>query len=403
MNPSIIESKKSNVKRLLLEILTNKDISRAELSHKLGLSPATVALLITELVQKNLIYERDEKSSTVGRKTRLIRINEKAFEFLSVRLRHHTVYMHLCDINGQIKACQNVDLDMSVHDGNAAGVVSSIVGVISDFEARFAENPKKIMAIALVVPGMVYADGTIDWLESKWTQVPLGGAIQYAIGVPVFVDIALRIQGSYEIRFLPEELRNKSVVFLSLEPGIGLAYYLGGKILQGKNNMFGEIGHVSLDENGPECYCGNRGCFELYCEKVHIIEKLKGLLSEKGGCSIFRSLVLQNGGKITLETAFQAFKMGSVQVQQILLETANYLGRALLIIRNLLDPDCIILSGDLVTLDSYVLQSALTLMRERAPTRARNEPVIQTAKLPPDKFETSVCLYTFENMLDQII
>ena len=42
----------------------------------------------------------------------------------------------------------------------------------------------------------------------------------------------------------------------------------------------------------------------LYCEKVHIIEKLKGLLSEKGGCSIFRSLVLQNGGKITLETAF---------------------------------------------------------------------------------------------------
>ena len=204
-----------------------------------------MALLITELVQKNLIYERDEKSSTVGRKTRLIRINEKAFEFLSVRLRHHTVYMHLCDINGQIKACQNVDLDMSVHDGNAADVVSSIVGVISDFEARFAENPKKIMAMALVVPGMFTRMEQLTGWNLNGRRVPLGGAIQYAIGVPVFVDIALRIQGSYEIRFLPEELRNKSVVFLSLEPGIGLAYYLGGKILQGKNNMFGEIGHVS--------------------------------------------------------------------------------------------------------------------------------------------------------------
>lgn len=85
------------------------------------------------------------------------------------------------------------------------------------------------------------------------------------------------------------------------------------------------------------------------------------------------------------------------------METANYLGRAMLMIRNILDPDCIILSGDLVTLDSYVLQAALMLMRERAPTRARNEPSIQTAKLQPNSFETSVCLYTFEKMLDQII
>jgi len=95
--------------------------------------------------------------------------------------------------------------------------------------------------------------------------------------------------------------------------------------------------------------------------------------------------------------------MGSVRVQEILLETANYLGRALLIIRNMLDPNCIILFGDLVTIDPYVLQTALMLMRERVPTRARNEPNIQIAKLPLSEFETSVCLYTFENMLDQIL
>jgi glucokinase len=202
---------------------------------------------------------------------------------------------------------------------------------------------------------------------------------------------------------LPDELRSKSVVFLSLEPGIGLACYIDGKILQGRNNMFGEIGHVSLDENGPACYCGNKGCFELYCEKSHVLEKLEDLLKEESSCSILRSLVDQNGGQVTLNTAFQAFRMGSVRVQEILLEAANYLGRAMLIIRNILDPNCIILSGDLVTLDPYVLQTALSLMRERVPTRARNEPIIRMAKLPPNELETSVCLYTFEKILDQII
>ena len=403
MNPSVIESKKLNMKKILMEILLNKDISRIELSHKLGISPATVALIITELVQKNLIVETNEKSSSVGRKLRLIRINEKAYEILSVRMRHSTVYLRLSDINGQIKASQEVEVDMVVHNGNAARVVDAIVSVVSGFISKFASEPRKMTAMSLIVPGIVYADGTIDWLEAKWKQLPLGAAIQYAVGIPVFVDIALRIQGSYEILCLPEELQRKSVAYLSLEPGVGLAYYMNGKGVQGKNNMFGEIGHVSLEEHGPVCYCGNRGCFELYCEKSHIIERLSLLLAEDNCCSIFRSLVSQNNGQVTLELAFQAFRMGSIQIQEILLETANYLGRAMLMIRNILDPDCIILSGDLVTLDSYVLQAALMLMRERAPTRARNEPSIQTAKLQPNSFETSVCLYTFEKILDQII
>lgn len=386
-----------------MEILLHKDISRMELSKRLGISPATIALIITELVQKNLIVETDEKSSSVGRKSRLVRINEKAYEILSVRIRHSTIYMRLCDINGQIKASQDAVVNMVIENGNASEVVAAIVNNILEFLSKNSDKTKRIAGMTLIVPGMVSADGRVDWLEGKWKQLPLAGAIQYATGIPVFVDIALRIQGSYEIRFLPEELRSRSVVFLSLEPGVGLAYYIDGKILQGKNNMFGEIGHVSLNENGPECYCGNRGCFEFYCEKAHIIERLKRLLAETSGCSIFRALVDENHGEVSLDMAFQAFRMGSIQVQEILLDVATYLGRAMLMIRNILDPDCIILSGDLVTVDPYVLQTALAFMRERVPIRTRNEPSIRTAKLPPNKFETSVCLYTFENMLDQII
>ncbi|HBT63764.1 MAG TPA: hypothetical protein DEB10_03760 [Ruminococcaceae bacterium] len=403
MNPSIVEVKKQNAKNILMEILLNKDISRIELSNKLGISPATVALIVNELVQKELIIETSKKSSSVGRKARLIRINEKAYGILAVRIRHSTIYMRLCDINGHIKASQDAVIDMVIRNGNATRVVNAIVDVITNFLSMNADESEKVMAMTLIVPGIVSADNTIDWLEANWKQLPLAGAIQYSIGIPVFVDIALRIQGQYEMRFLPDDLRNKSVVFLSLEPGIGLAYYIDGKIVQGRNNMFGEIGHVSLDENGPTCYCGNKGCFELYCEKLHILERLNNLLSEERSCSIFRTVVEQNGGQVTLDAAYQAFRMGSVRVQEILLETANYLGRALLIIRNMLDPNCIILFGDLVTIDQYVLQTALMLMRERVPTRARNEPNIQIAKLPLSEFETSVCLYTFENMLDQIL
>jgi N-acetylglucosamine repressor len=403
MNPAIIEAKKANTKRILMEILINKDISRVELSKRLGLSPATVALTITEMVQKNLIVETNDNNSSVGRKARLIRIKEKTYEILSVRIRHSTIYLHLCDLTGHIRVSQDAVVDMVIHDNNATRVMNAITDTISDFILRNAEESKEIMAMTIIVPGIVDNDGMVDWLEANWQQLPLAAATQYAIDIPVFVDIALRIIGQYEMRFLPVELRNKSVVFLSLEPGIGLAYYIDGKIIQGRNNMFGEIGHVSLDENGPTCYCGNKGCFELYCEKTQILKRMENLLITESSCLIFRSLVDQNGGQVTLNIAFQAFRKGSTQVQKILMEAANYLGRAILIIRNILDPNCIILSGDLVTLDPCVLQTALSLMRERVPTRGRNEPNIRIAKLPPNEFEAGVCLYTFEKILDQLL
>ena len=90
-------------------------------------------------------------------------------------------------------------------------------------------------------------------------------------------------------------------------------------------------------------------------------------------------------------------------VQEILTEVSEYLGMTLLTIRNILDPDCIVISGRLVSCDDYVLQTALQYMRERTLLTGTNEPEFKLAQISLDNIEISTCAYTIEKMLQYIL
>lgn len=401
MNPAVVEAKRRNTKKILWEIILHPDISRLELSQRFHLSAATVAIAINELLEKDLVVEGKVDNASVGRKAKLLKLNEKARTVLAVHLSsENCIELRLCDLAGNVESARTLPADFTILPGQAQRVVEEITSAAANF---LAEQPaplsRKLLGCGVIVPGVVYRDGTVDAPLFGWRRTPIEGAIQSRIGVPVFADTILRINGKYETRCTPS---NERVVYLSLEYGVGLTYFEQGKLLLGKNLLFGEVGHISLNEAGPPCYCGNRGCFESYCGTPALLERLGGLL-EEGGCPILQKQVHANGGILTLPAAFAAYRQGSTRVQAILTETGEYLGRGLITICNILDPDRVILAGDLVSKDDYVLQTALTLARKRILARGACEPEFQLAKFSPAAYEKPISAYVLERLEDQLL
>lgn len=414
MNPAVVEARRVSTRKIFSEIARTRDITRVELAQKFHVSAATVTLAVNELLERSLVVETKGTDTAVGRKAMLLRLNEKRYDILVLDLSvknapefaHGTpprdnVRLTLCDLAGHVFADQVLSLDLMVRGGGASHVVELLTDTVKKFLQENGEPPERLLAIPVISPGIVFHDGTVDASFYHWKRLPITGALESAIGVPAFADTILRIDGQYELQFVPSE--NRSVVYLTMERGVGLSFFKDGKALQGKNNTFGEIGHISLDPNGPPCYCGNRGCFERYCENSALLLRFEKLIGP-GGCPILTELAAAAGGTLTYDTVFQAYRRGSILVQDILTETAQYLGCALTTIRNILDPDCIILSGRLVSTDSYVLQTALRVMREQTSgIGSVEEPEIRLARLKPGESEASACFYAIQKMLKILI
>lgn len=399
MNTAGIAAKKNNIRKILREIIETPDISRSELARRFSLSPATVTIAVNELLEKGLVLEGSVQQSPMGRKAKLLHLNEQLYTVLAADITATaTLDLRLCDLRGSNLAARTFAFPAGPFAAPDA-VCGFVCQCARDFLGSVPKTlSKKLLGAAVIVPGLIRHDGTVDAPLYGWERIPLSSALGSALGVSVFCDTLLRILGQYEIQFLREATH---VVYLSLDAGVGLACFEDGQLLTGRNLLYGEVGHISLNEQGPTCYCGNRGCFEYYCGTSGILARLE-ILAKQGICPILTAAYRAAGNQMTLELAMRAYHEGSSAVRGQLDEVSAYLGRALVSICNLLDPDQVVLAGRLGR-ENYILQNALALVRSRMLARTFNPPVFSLAYLSADTYEMGVCHYVLGRMLEVLL
>lgn len=387
MNPSSIEAKRQNILRMVRAIYDHPEISRKELAQQFGLSPSTVTLAVTALQEQNLVVESGQEEAAAGRRARLLRVNAAAGSILSVHLAGDlSVQLRLCDLCGTRLAEQTTPCPRP--QPKKDDFPALLAGNIAAFLASAGAHPP-LAAAAVIIPGVMHTDGTADLPVCGWESLDLRGLTEQ-LGVPVFCDTILHMLSGYEIQQQPPAQRQ---IYLSLEPGVGMNCHENGQAATSRNLLYGEIGHISMHEDGPLCYCGNRGCLEYYCGVTGILSRMA---EAAAACPILASVPL------TLEGLTQAAENGSRAAADLLGQAALELGRALVTIRNMLDPDQIIISGRLWQI-AQVRQTALDLIRKRTISKRQPLPQILSATLPPDRYETGVCHYAFNRLVEELI
>ena len=168
-----------------------------------------------------------------------------------------------------------------------------------------------------------------------------------------------------------------TLIYVTISTGIGGGLILGGKLYEGPSGTAGEVGHVTIDLNGPMCECGNRGCVEAVASGSAIARRA-ALLASEG------KLRLSSGDAPTAAEVFRAAGAGNGAARAITDEVGRALGLAMVGLVHLFNPECIVIGGGMVHAGSILLDPIRATLERHAMPIPRERVRLVTATLGDD-------------------
>jgi glucokinase len=203
-------------------------------------------------------------------------------------------------------------------------VVEAIVGTVDALTT--GRDRGALLGCGIAVPGWVDPDNDTVSGDSRlgWQQVPLQALLEARLNLPVLVTDRGKAAGLGEMWVLGKE-RSHDLIYLYLGTGVAGAVVLGRDVHWGVSNLAGEIGHMTVDPNGPRCSCGNRGCLEALVSTRAILDGLPA-------------------GQTVAEIGVAAESGDAVPLARVT-QTARWLAIAISNLINTLNPAVIVLGG----------------------------------------------------------
>ena len=261
--------------------------------------------------------------------------------------------------------------------GNRESILQSIRTLIGGGFDFCASAQCNVVGIGISTGGQVdFWSGVIVSATSlipNWSNVPLREIMGGHFNVPVFVDNDGNCFARAEKRF-GKGIGLDNFITLVLGTGIGGGIYVDGKPLRGARNFAAEIGHVSVDANGPECSCGGRGCIELFASG-------SGIARWASENPLLRHLAGPNG-EFNSRMIGEASKAGDSSATALLNAAGERLGLAMAGMVNVFNPECIIVSGSLLELESPYLDTFRNTVMRHAMKANVEKLRIETSDIP---------------------
>lgn len=320
------------------EVMDGGPRSRASIAEAVGLTKSTVSSLVSELLARGLLSERGfAPGGGVGRPGRLVALSDRT---VGVGLEINVDYLAVCvlDLSGGVRYERFVRHE---NRGVAVDVVFDAIGELGrDALASVEAEGLVPVGAAVAVPGLVDVERGVLLTAPNlgWTDTWLQPEIARRLGRP---HLYLTAQNEANLAGLGELWQGKGrdwgdFVHVSGEVGVGGALVLDADLIRLGTGLAGELGHISIDPNGPECQCGSRGCLERFVGQEALLEAAH-LRADVG-----TSIGLPHGGvHVLVERASQS----DPTTLQALANAGRILGQACATVTNLFAPDTIVLGG----------------------------------------------------------
>lgn len=266
-----------------------------------------------------------------------------------------------------------------------AGVVAQIGAVVQMLLDGCGCQLSDVVAVGLGAPGPTGVEEGVVFDAPHlpgWRDVPLRQMLEDRLGKPVHLDndanaaaIAEHVWGAGQ--------GTDDMVYMTVSTGIGGGLILGGHLYRGAAETAGEIGHMTVDSDGPPCYCGNRGCLESLASGTAIARQAVAEINA-GSTSVIGRLVRGNLDAVTARVVQDAACLGDSLALGLFARAGQYLGIGFANLTNLLAPRLIVVGGGVAQAGDLILEPARRVLRERAFRRPASVVEVVEARLGRD-------------------
>ncbi|MFH2138444.1 MAG: ROK family protein [Candidatus Omnitrophota bacterium] len=250
---------------------------------------------------------------------------------------------------------------------NQQEMIEQLVIRIIKLKAESTYKGNIVTGVGIGVPGRVdFNNGIVCDLTNVpgWKNVKLKELLEKKIKVPVLVDNDANLMALAESKFGAAK-GFKNCVCVTLGTGIGGGIILNGRVYRGGSFAAGEIGHMTINENGPLCACGNRGCAERYAGNRYILEEAIKRLKQ-GARSKLKDSLKGKYSDLTLEMLTDAARKRDPFSLILWQEIGEHIGVVLADVVNLLNPEIIVLGGGVANAGKLLLDPIRKVIKERA-------------------------------------
>ncbi|MBL0344889.1 ROK family protein [Candidatus Villigracilis affinis] len=316
----------------------------------MGLTRAAVTLIVNDLIENEVIFEAESRAIPSGRPPVVLEINPKRGLVAAVDMGATHMNIAIADFSAKIIAEKSLPLDIR------KGPQICMPEVSRSLKELLAENgisQSQLMAVGIGVPGPVITDAGMvvsPPIMPGWDGYPIRKTLEQELGCAISLnnDAELGALGEWAYGAGRGE---KNLAFIKVGSGIGAGLIINQQIYGGTTGSAGEIGHITIDENGPLCTCGNHGCLEAFAGGHAIALQAKKLV-ESGKRTLLSSIPMEN---LTAQEVAKAARRGDLPAQDIIMRAGTFIGIAIAGLVNLFNPGAVIIgggvaqSGDLLT------------------------------------------------------
>lgn len=361
--------------RVLDLIRSSGQISRVELARASGLNDATISHLVRQMIADNLVIETGFSGSTGGKRRTLLDINSGARHALGVSLDHDRLTFVVTDLSGHLVGRSTLDGPKQEHPST---VVSRLAVEVTRLLSDVQVDRSTVIGVGVASPGPLDSStGSLQGqrLLPRWNSFPLEDQLERQCGLPVVLDndATCAALGEHWTSRRGPAAPVSATVYMA--DGIGCGILIDGAVFHGTSGNVGEIGHITLDVNGPYCSCGARGCVELYASPRAVVAE--ALAQDR----LVHELQLNPSQDVTRANYARIAKAaarGHPLCEALLGDAATHLGAGVVALSNILDLDEVYLSGpgftDAGAIYARVIQQRLdgaTFMRDIHPVRVK--------------------------------
>ena len=339
-------------------------LSRADISRITGLSRSTISTLVADLQQSGFVAERNggerARAPAVGRPPVMVRLDPLAGIAVGIDFDHTRVRVAVSDLSRAVLSEAAAELDV---DHDAAGALAVAADLVGDSLDDAGFSPGMVLAVGVALPGPVDAsdhrllDSTI--LED-WMGLDVAADLRARLAAPVHIDNDANLGALAEVT-LGAAREARTAIYAQLSSGVGAGLVVDGRPFRGATGVAGEIGHVTVAEDGLPCRCGRRGCLETLVSGPAVVERIRAV----------------HGERLTVARIAELARDGDADCRAAFAEAGELTGAVLADACNILNPEIVVVGGDLSAAGELLLAPLrAALVRHALPASTRDLAVV---------------------------
>lgn len=352
---------RANLERVVRAVRMAGSLTQAEIARSTGLSAATVSNIVRELREGGTVEVTP--TSAGGRRARSVSLSGDAGIVVGVDFGHTHLRVAVGNLAHQVLAEESEPLDVDASSAYGFGRAEELVERLIEATGI---GRQKVIGVGLGVPGPIdVVSGTLGSTSilPGWTGINPGEEMAGRLGVPVYVDNDANLGALGELVW-GSGRGVKDLAYIKVASGVGAGLVIDGQIYRGPGGTAGEIGHITLDESGPVCRCGNRGCLETFTAARYVLPLLRS----------------SHGRDLTMERVVQLAREGDPGCRRVIADVGRHIGSGVANLCNLLNPSRVVLGGDLAEAGELVLAPIReSVSRYAIPSAARQLSVLPGA------------------------